>query len=252
MISSTKQLNELQIKNSILSRGSTSGGSRVRCMINATNQSLYTSGTNDYTARPFVKFRTATVNGYLVPEAYSGWFYTMVSPAAYQENAYVQHIRTTATGAVTIILRRRYVMRNPLAAGKTVGNWRFWTNGITNGSSENGVYYQGSNTGLTGTLTTQVNFGRMDTAGAMTQDSTATETFTLSAATALTKGINVASTTTATTAAQDCIYIEVVTTLTQTARSSGTNAVSINYVTGQGTMITNVINQSTWLDFYIQ
>lgn len=227
---------------------------RVRCALRQfSTQGTVAVGTYDY-ALSSLKERTQDINGHLIPERYCMEYVGMPQLADIFCNCYeaAHTCQVTTTGAKNVVIKKRYFLDIPLAAKLSYGNFRFWTGGYTGTTVANGGnLFEIANTGTTGTISIQCNFGVLDTSGTLNQLSTNTCTLTLDG-TAKRVPIECSDSTIGTTSDGDKIYIELIHTIDQTARSAGTNAIGWAYYTGKvKSQATNTYNRNTFLEFDI-
>jgi len=234
-------------QNLVTALWSTNNSYRVLCGIgwfNAGNVTQTGSGTTAYNSNGFAKYWGATAyNGFIVPEnlpwdydsrnlSFNSWLTTYWIPiwSSNSLSPRYNYAQVNATGAVTAAIQRRYIMPMRFASGKTIGNFSF-RNLLVDANNVTWFYEAGANTGLTGTMSIQCNFGKINTSGTTTQIGTSTSTYNLTWA-ANSAIFSCSDTTTASISATDTVYIEIIATVTQTARSSGASNILTWFATG--------------------
>lgn len=197
------------------------------------------AGTTDYSASAMT-FRTQDVNGFLIPEAIEGDFFSVLMPSTGSGIMVGSSASLSAgvgvTGAADAQLKRRLIFPFSMPAGRIAGNLRIYSLGSVNPPTitPNGLDEETNNTivGVTGTHSIQANFGRLSAAGALTQILTVTQSRTLIDTHPSGIATNILSSTTGTTADDDMLYLEMILRVNQTARTSGVTNVSATLTSG--------------------
>lgn len=127
------------------------GGNVLNCVLSQSGNIPQTNaGTQDFTANVSVMQGATPFQGVIVPEPYLGARAELVVDNTLWGASGLLSAVVSTTGAVNAIVRARYLLPTPLAAGATISGWSFTSqSGVKTGNA----LYEDANTGTTGTNT---------------------------------------------------------------------------------------------------